>query len=279
VVTRQLHDVVGVLGRVEQSSARLENELDATPYMADPDLFRTTGRSGEVRLGYSSRDEVEDASAYRMFEDIFRGAEDFIRDRQRVYVDLLANHEPVLDVGCGRGELLDLLREAEIEARGIDVDGGMVAYCREKGHDVKLAEATEYLDRQRDRSLGAIFAAQVIEHMPYEALIRFFALARTKLADGGILIMETVNPHSIPALKTFWVDLTHEKPIFPEVALALCHIHGFESARVFFPNGGGRLEEDRRQQGEYAVVATVARAAQADDQSARSPAQQAQRFS
>jgi hypothetical protein len=69
-----------------------------------------------------------------------------------------------------------------------------------------------------------------------------------------------VNPHSIAALKTFWVDLTHEKPVFPEVALALCRLHGFGSARVIFPNGTGDLETDRRTEGEYTVVATVARA-------------------
>jgi hypothetical protein len=92
--------------------------------------------------------------------------------------------------------------------------------------------------------------------MRYETLLRFLSLARVKLASGGLFVAETVNPHSIPALKAFWVDLTHEKPIFPEVALALCRLHGFESAGIFFPNGSGDLESDRRNQGEYAVVAT-----------------------
>jgi hypothetical protein len=70
--------------------------------------------------------------------------------------------------------------------------------------------------------------------------------------------LETVNPHSVPALKTFWVDLTHRHPIFPEVALALCEITGFESAYVFHPNGTGEVEVDRHETGEYAVVATKA---------------------
>ena len=78
--------------------------------------------------------------------------------------------------------------------------------------------------------------------MPTDKLLRFFALARRKLGPAGVLVVETVNPHSIPAMKTFWVDPTHEKPVFPEVALALCRLHGFGSARVVFPNGTGDLE-------------------------------------
>jgi glycosyltransferase involved in cell wall biosynthesis/2-polyprenyl-3-methyl-5-hydroxy-6-metoxy-1,4-benzoquinol methylase len=253
-VDRRIADVRGQL-------VELAGQLNAIPYMADPALIQTKDREGRDRLGYSAQQAGDSSAPYRAFEDIFRGSEDFIRDRQRAYLEILPGHEPVLDVGCGRGELLDLLRAAGIAARGIDIDEGMVAHCREKGHDVAIVEATEYLSTQRDQSLGAVVALHVVEHMPYEALLRFFDLVRTKLAPSGIFVFETVNPHSIPALKTFWVDLTHEKPIFPEVALALCRIFGFESAEVFFPNGVGDLERDRREEGEYAVVAATSRAA------------------
>jgi glycosyltransferase involved in cell wall biosynthesis/2-polyprenyl-3-methyl-5-hydroxy-6-metoxy-1,4-benzoquinol methylase len=251
----------GRIADVRGQLVELADQLNAIPYMADPALIQTKDREGRDRLGYSAQQAGDSSAPYRAFEDIFRGSEDFIRDRQRAYLEILPGHEPVLDVGCGRGELLDLLRAAGIAARGIDIDEGMVAHCREKGHDVARVEATEYLSTQRDQSLGAVVASHVVEHMPYEALLRFFDLVRTKLAPSGIFVFETVNPHSIPALKTFWVDLTHEKPIFPEVALALCRIFGFESAEVFFPNGVGDLERDRREEGEYAVVAATSRAA------------------
>jgi hypothetical protein len=94
--------------------------------------------------------------------------------------------------------------------------------------------------------------------MPYEELLRFYSLSLRKLAPGGLLILETVNPHSVPAFKTFWVDPTHRHPLFPEVALALCEITGFQSAYVFHPNGTGEVEVDRYETGEYAVVATRA---------------------
>jgi glycosyltransferase involved in cell wall biosynthesis/SAM-dependent methyltransferase len=232
-------------------------ELTAVPYAAEPALLRTRGRDGGEQIGYRGSDGAAGgAGVYRGFEEIFRGPEDFIRERQRPYLNVLARHAPVLDVGCGRGELLDLLAEAGVPARGIDIDPEMVARSREKGHDVELAEARAYLSTLSDGSLGAVFSAQVIEHLDYEALVSFFALAREKVAPGGLFVAETVNPHSIQAFKAFWVDPTHRGPIFPEVAVALCRLHGYGEARVVFPNGTGDLERDRRAEGEYAVVAT-----------------------
>ena len=88
------------------------------------------------------------ATGHRGFEDLFRGSEQMIRDRQRVYLDLVAGREPVLDAGCGRGEFLDLLAERGIEARGVDLDAGMVERCREKGHEnVEQADLLDVLER------------------------------------------------------------------------------------------------------------------------------------
>jgi hypothetical protein len=95
----------------------------------------------------------------------------------------------------------------------------------------------------------------VIEHLTHDDTLAIFDLAIGKLKPGGVLIAETVNPHSLEALKGFWVDLTHRHPIFPEVAVALCWLRGFETAHVFFPGGRGDFESDRRTEGEYAVVA------------------------
>ena len=161
----------------------------------------------------------------------------------------------MVDVGCGRGELLDLLRDAGIEAHGVDVDEAMVERAREKGHRVESADAVEYLERQADDSLGAITAIHVVEHLPYERLLRLLELARAKLRADGLLVAETVNPHSLQAFKTFWTDLTHRAPIFPEVAAALATIQGFGSVRVIYPRGTGADETDLREQTEYAIVA------------------------
>jgi 2-polyprenyl-3-methyl-5-hydroxy-6-metoxy-1,4-benzoquinol methylase/glycosyltransferase involved in cell wall biosynthesis len=205
----------------------------------------------QQELGASDSDD-----RYRRFEDLFRGSEETITERQRVYLPLLRDHAPVLDVGCGRGELLELLRGEDITARGVDLDAGMVARCTEKGLDVTLQDGVEALEAAQDASLGAVICAQVIEHLPYETFHRFFALAAQKLRPGGVLIAETVNPHAQVALKHFWLDLTHEQPVFPEVALATAGLAGFSKAYIFHPGGSGDAEVDRPRCGDYALVAT-----------------------
>jgi SAM-dependent methyltransferase/glycosyltransferase involved in cell wall biosynthesis len=249
----------GLVPRVEAAD-RLLAETRALPYVSgSPFEIFEEPVAGRVQ-GYGRRNgDAERVGTYDAFEDVFRGPEQFIRDRQRRYLQLLGDREPVLDIGCGRGEFLDLLRERGLEYAGIDPDPDMVGRCRAKGHEhVEVADANSYLEKCADDSIGAIFCAQVIEHMPYDELLRFYALGLRKLEPGGLFILETVNPHSVPALKTFWVDPTHQHPLFPEVALALCEISGFESAYVFHPNGKGEVEVDRYETGEYAVVAKKA---------------------
>lgn len=232
---------------------RLSGELLASPYTAEP-LLMTDGDGRRV-IGYSAAART-DSTVYRGFEDLFRGPEQRVAALQRTYLPLFASRQGVVDIGCGRGEFLDLLRDAGVGARGVDPDAGMVGRSREKGHEVAHGDGNSFLASQPDGSLGAIFSAQVIEHLSYTELTRFFELSRQKLEPGGLLVAETMNPHSLAAFKLFWVDPTHVAPIFPEVAVALCRLHGFSSARVVFPDGVDELERDRVEQFVYAVVAT-----------------------
>jgi glycosyltransferase involved in cell wall biosynthesis/SAM-dependent methyltransferase len=231
--------------------ARARPDMTTFPYETwqHPVAGTVTGYFGG---GFSSSDD-----GYLDFEQVFRGTEEVIRERQRPYLDLVAERAPVLDAGCGRGEFLDLLREARIEYRGVDMDPDMVERCRAKGHEsVERSEANKYLESLADGSLGTLFSAQMIEHLPYLQLRRFLRLGTEKLRPGGVFIAETVNPHSAVALKAFWIDPTHQHPIFPEVALVLCRISGYESAFIFHPGGSGDPERDRERCGDYAVVAT-----------------------
>ena len=104
-------------------------------------------------------------------------------------------------------------------------------------------------------TFDAIFSAQFIEHIPPAELPKLLALARTRLREGGAFIAETPNPESFEALKTFHVDLTHHRPIYPQVLLYLCLQEGFRSARIFYPVGGGFTQRNYESAGEYAVVA------------------------
>jgi SAM-dependent methyltransferase len=249
----------------------VQAELNAAPYMDGAPFESFQAPVGEV-LGFRSRDTVgESGSDYAAFEDLFRGSAERVLDAQRPYLELVSDHQPVLDVGCGRGEFLALLTEQGIAAAGVDSDAGMVARCRALGMDVTEADADEHLAGLPDGVLGTVFSAQVIEHLPYDELRRFLALALRKLRPGGLLIAETVNPHRIASLKTFWVDLTHQHPIFPEVALAMCAIAGFDSAYVFAPTFDN-FEEARLRSPAYAVVAAAPQAGAAGGRSAASRA-------
>lgn len=179
---------------------------------------------------------------YFAFESRFRGPTELVRERQRPYVDDFRDAAPVLDVGCGRGELLVLLRDAGTEARGVDADADMVAYARGEGLDVEQADLLAYLERVADAGLGGIFAGQVVEHLPPAALVRFLELARAKLRPGGVLVLETINPLSPLALRHYFADLTHAQPLVPQTLELLVRESGFRELDTRYLNAPERPE-------------------------------------
>ena len=171
------------------------------------------------------------------------------------YLDVVRNEAPILDLGCGRGEFLQLMRAEGIGAKGVDLDPSMVARAREYGLDVQSMDAIVALEAQPAGSLGSVTSFQMIEHISPTAIREMFLAAFIALRPGGVLVTETVNPHSPPALKTFWLDLTHIRPLFPESLLFLARECGFSSGRIMFPMGSGDLDKDLRTCGEFALVA------------------------
>jgi SAM-dependent methyltransferase len=173
---------------------------------------------------------------YFAFESRMRGSVEGVRDRQRRYVDDFRDAAPVLDIGCGRGELLMLLSEAGIEARGIDADADMVAYARGEGLEVEQADLVEHLGSLEDGALGGIFMGQVVEHLPPGTLARALELAAAKLRPGGVLVAETINPRSPIAMRNYFADLTHAQPLVPETLELLARQAGFRETEVRFLN-------------------------------------------
>ena len=245
-------------GQVEGGGPAVAAAGAIKPYMADSRFDPQANPTLGTVIGFEAHVGNGAAGGYRGFEDLFRGPEEMIRERQEVYVPLVADHAPVLDAGCGRGEFLDLLGAAGVEAEGVDLDSGMVARCEEKGHRVEQADLLKRLEATAPGTLGCVFSAQVIEHLEAEQLQRFIDLSVRGLRPGGRLIVETVNPHCPEALKAFWVDPTHRQPLFPETMLALFQLAGFASAHAFCPLGSGDWETDCLTAGEYAIVATLA---------------------
>lgn len=178
-----------------------------------------------------------DAYKYVGFEDQFRGSRDVIRERLESYVPYF---EPgvtgdVLDIGCGRGEFLDLLAERGIAARGIDLNHEMAEVCRARGLQVVEADALGYLAELPDDSLGGIFAAQVVEHLEPAYLLRLLEVASLKLQPGRRLVLETLNPACwVAFFESYIRDITHRWPLHPETLKYLVLASGFSRADIEF---------------------------------------------
>jgi 2-polyprenyl-3-methyl-5-hydroxy-6-metoxy-1,4-benzoquinol methylase len=148
------------------------------------------------------------------FAERFRGTEEHVRGKQRFYVPFFQGRTAVADLGCGRGEFLELMREAGVGARGIDASGECVALCRSKGLDAECADAFEYLAGLGGPVLDGIFCAQMVEHLPPARVPELIRLAAASLARGALLAIETPNPECLAALsKHFYLDPTHERPV------------------------------------------------------------------
>ena len=169
---------------------------------------------------------------YLRFEEEFRGPEDAIRARQRSYVEHFRSVPgPVVDCGCGRGEFLGALREAGIASYGIDSNRIAVEMARARGVDARFEDAFEHL-RAIDGELGGISALQVVEHLEPEAVYEFLGLCRRALSPGGRLLLETINPDSVYALRAFRLDPTHRWPVPAATLDLMAREVGFEEREV-----------------------------------------------
>jgi SAM-dependent methyltransferase len=173
------------------------------------------------------------AYKYVGFENQFRGSRELIRQRLESYVAQFEGASDVLDVGCGRGEFLDLLRTRGIRARGIDVNHAMVQECQAQGLDVTQADAVSYLTALPDASLGGLIAVQVVEHLEPDDLLKFLELAFHKVRNGGRIILETLNPACwLAFFESYIRDITHRWPLHPETLKYLVLASGFTSAAI-----------------------------------------------
>jgi SAM-dependent methyltransferase len=169
---------------------------------------------------------------YLAFESRFR-PEKTVREHQQAYVEDLRNAERVVDLGAGRGELVELLNQAGISAYAVEIEPDFIELMRDKGLEVVAQDAVEHLQDLEAGSLGGIVASHVVEHLPPAAVAELVALAGEKLAEGGTLILETPNPESLVAGSiNFHRDLTHRRPIHPDTLVFLCDSAGFASVEV-----------------------------------------------
>lgn len=182
---------------------------------------------------------------YTGFENRFRGSENDIKRQQAPHLIHFRPGGKVLDLGCGRGEFLELLKTNGLEGFGVDGNAQMVDICLEKGLNCAKGDLLEVLSGWPDGSLDGIFSSQVIEHLPPAYLKKMIELSRAKLAPGGIILLETINPTSVFALvQIYFLDLTHQRPVHPQALKFLLESSGFDDVEI---NYSAALGEERLQ--------------------------------
>jgi SAM-dependent methyltransferase len=216
----------GRVARLEETLAGLGTALQGCPQ-------RPGGAGPAAR---ERRDQ-----SYLDFQNRFRGAPALIKQRLRVYLPLLRQAGlggpdlPILDVGSGRGEWLELVREQGWVGWGLDTNQALAEECRRRGLTVVEGQALEYLLAQPDASLGAVTAIHVLEHLPPDHLARFLAETVRVLKPGGLAVFETPNPENVVVgACTFYIDATHQRPLHPEVLRHLAERSGFAAVQVLY---------------------------------------------
>ncbi len=176
---------------------------------------------------------------YRAFEDLHRGSLELIKGRQRVYAPFIAplqahyGHVPAIDLGCGRGEWLELLTEAGFDAQGVDLDDGMLEECRTRGLKVTTGDAIAALRALPDSSQAVVSGFHLVEHIPFEMVQELVAQALRVLKPAGVLILETPNPENIVVgTANFYLDPTHRQPIPPLLLSFVPQYAGFARVKV-----------------------------------------------
>lgn len=220
-----------LLGQVDALMERFA-ELDRTP--RDP-----AAGMAEVRERLARLEAAEAARRFTpwfgasTFEDQFRGSEDDLRRRYQDLAARFAGHGPVVDLGCGRGEFVQLLTDQGIEASGVEIDRQLVLDAQKGGLAVEYGDATRWLAEQADGSLGGISLIQVIEHLTPKDRTEVVRLAHEKLRPGGLLLVETLNPQSLYIFaRAFYADPTHDTPVHPAYLRFLLEQAGFVDVAI-----------------------------------------------
>ena len=237
-VEKQIDDLIERLQKSRMDIAQQETRLSR--------LLEGTVSTPAQQPQHPEQDHLLD-SLYFSLEDVLRGTPEQIKEEVKVYLPMLQNagiSSDILDVGCGRGEWLEVLRENGFEARGIDTNRILVQQCKDLSLDVEEREALEFLGSQPDGSLSAVTAFHFAEHLPLETLVKFLDETGRTLKPGGLIILETPNPENLLVGScNFYLDPTHKNPIpIPTMKLLLeargfrveevLKLHAVESAKI-----------------------------------------------
>lgn len=181
-----------------------------------------------------TKSPIYDQDWYYLFEEKFRGSRELIKERFKKYLKYFRGCKNVLDIGCGRGEFLELLKEESSSGKGIDVNEDMVKFCQSRGLDVVKADALQYLESLEDKTLDGIFISHLAEHLEPQYLVNLLQLCYKKLKYGYYIVIISPNPMSLFSLLYFYSDPSHYKPLPPETLKFLLEYVGFRDITTEF---------------------------------------------
>jgi SAM-dependent methyltransferase len=222
----ELRTQMGVLQRAMQSLKRTA-ESPATSHSSSAISHQPSAITPSSLAG------PDDDYKYVGFEDQFRGSDQAIEERLLAYVPIFEGRSDVLDIGCGRGELLSVFKTSGIRARGIDTNSDMAAIARERGLEATHADALGYVASLPEGSLGGVIATQVVEHLEPSYLMRLLDAAARALQPGAPIVLETINAACWLAFFSSYIrDFTHVRPVHPETLQYLLRASGFERVEI-----------------------------------------------
>lgn len=243
-VINALCDIKDILAEEEQRSRNTQYQVEKINCTVDPKVpndieairKKLQYLSEKLNISYEPQDVEGIEIDYIDFEDRFRGPRENVKKLQSYYLEYFKlgfQTGYVLDIGCGRGEFLELLKENGVVAKGIDCYLPFVNYCESKGYDVECADALKYLERVEDESLNGIFMGQVVEHLNPDYFRKLLKVAYSKLKTGAYFLVETQNPESLTMYLGFYSDPTHIKPVpYQELEYFFQYYH-YKDVRCF----------------------------------------------
>jgi O-antigen chain-terminating methyltransferase len=222
--------------KVMEQQKNIRKDLRRHREERHPEGLLETPVSHETLLTQKTEEDTPLLDAlYLSFEDLHRGNREDIKARQKNYLTFFKESKNVLDIGCGRGEFLEVLKEAGVSAKGVDINPAMITACRAAGLDAEQGDGLQHLTQSPAGHYDGIFCAQVVEHLAWSQILTLLKTAFDKLPGGGKLLMETINPQCLTTFSgLFYLDPTHVNPVHPLTLQFACQAVGFKSAEILY---------------------------------------------